>query len=388
MSDIEVASAVLNTYRPDLSVLHVGPGFGQRGGVASVLRELTLNEVAFKKAGISLLFFETRGFKRAKDVLLFGFFDIPKFVFALSTEVEIVHFHVSAKGSFYRKFIFYLLASAMRKRTLFHWHSNNLEGFHANSGPAVAWAVTRFIKGADAVIGVSTEMSRDLMKVKGKSDGIYTVGNSAYEAEIAADRVSNLALTVQCSRPYLAFAGRFVPEKGLADLFAAVALLKGEGRYIEVKLAGTGDNAVWKKMIADMKIEDRVAFVGWLSGEEKLQFYRNALAFCLPSHREPFGIVTLEAMYCSSPIIGTEAGGFLDLVEDGVTGFLVAPHDPKALANRISVLLDNPERARRMGVAGLERAHRLYSTKAVVSQYVQIYRDVGIGMTKQAPTLS
>lgn len=69
-------------------------------------------------------------------------------------------------------------------------------------------------------------MSQDLLRERGSRDGVYTIGNSAYAAEKAAGNGEQETLGDRGVLPYLAFAGRFVPEKGIADLFAAVALLK------------------------------------------------------------------------------------------------------------------------------------------------------------------
>ncbi|WP_213765089.1 glycosyltransferase family 4 protein [Caballeronia sp. dw_19] len=379
MTEAEISPATNVPLLRPLKVLHVGPGFGQRGGVASVLGELAASAVLFGDEGISFSFFETRGFKRPINLLLFGLVDIPRFVIAMCQKVDAVHFHVSADGSFYRKFVLYLIARSRGKRTLFHWHANNLKAFRSSAGWMVARAVTNFVRGSDAAIGVSREMSQDLEDERGTRDRIYTIGNSAYAAETATKDGEKTARS-DCL-PYLAFAARFVPEKGIADLFAAIALLKGEGCFARLKLAGTGDIRPWEQMIENLQISDRVTFVGWLSGEEKLQFYRDARAFCLPSYREPFGIVTLEAMFCGVAVIGTNRGGFLDLVEEGVTGYLVAPRDPKALAGSIRSLIESPESARQMGLAGRDRARRLYSTEAIVGQYVQCYRDVAMKRT-------
>jgi D-inositol-3-phosphate glycosyltransferase len=75
-------------------------------------------------------------------------------------------------------------------------------------------------------------------------------------------------------------------------------------------------------------------------------------------------------------VIAKNTTGFLALVEEGVTGYLVAPRDPEALAARIRTLINNPERSRKMGSAGLARARRLFSIEAITAQYVQCYRDI------------
>ncbi len=356
-----------------LRVLHVGPGYGQRGGVASVLGELSRSGELFRRAGISLEFFETRGFKRPLDLLRFFFIDIPRFFMAARADVDIVHFHVCTKGSFARKYCLYLIASWRGRKTLFHWHANNLEEFRFAAGAYVARAVSGFIRRADAVVGVSREISEDLLHHRNSGDRVYTIGNSAQEAEESAYRQA--FIEKKGETPYIAFAARFVPEKGISDLFAAIALLKNEGCPVRVKLAGTGHVDVWKWLVRDLGIDELVSFVGWLDGPEKVAFFRDARAFCLPSHREPFGIVTLEAMFNRLPVIGTRRGGFLDLVEEGVTGLLVEPHDIRELAHSIRRVVEDPDMATRMGSAGFARAMARFSTQAVVAQYVDCYRD-------------
>ncbi|MFP5303641.1 glycosyltransferase, partial [Cobetia sp. SIMBA_158] len=86
--------------------------------------------------------------------------------------------------------------------------------------------------------------------------------------------------------------GSFTEEKGLPELFAAIAILKQKRQQINVKLSGTGETDQWVELVRKLDIEDRISFVGWLSGNELMNFYRDALALCLPSHGESFGIVT------------------------------------------------------------------------------------------------
>ena len=78
--------------------------------------------------------------------------------------------------------------------------------------------------------------------------------------------------------------------------------------------------------------------------------------FCLPTRYEPFGIVFLEAMYHSLPVVATRVWAVPEIVEDGETGFMVPRDDADALAERLLFLLKNPEAAREMGRAGRTRA--------------------------------
>ncbi|WP_233864511.1 glycosyltransferase family 4 protein [Paraburkholderia adhaesiva] len=359
----------------EIRVLHVGPGYNQRGGVASVLNELKTAKSLFEESAIRVEFFETRGFKGAGNKLLFFALDLPRFFFRVLSGVDIIHFHVSPRGSAFRKLIFYRLTRFMRKKVIFHWHSNNLVDCVEQSRGLVQRGLEDFIANADDAIGVSTEIAADI-RIFRKGAGVRVIGNCALNAERIASLGSAKAINQRALEPYIAFSGRFVDEKGMAELFAAVAILKEKRRHVHVKLAGTGDTGRWVKLAEDLQILDCISFTGWLRGDEFMDFYRNARMFCLPSHREPFGIATLEAMLCGLAVVGTRRGGFLDLVKEGETGYLVAPGDAAQLADAIEKVMDDPGLAWEMGEAGRQYALAHYSFKSVCSDYVRCYREL------------
>lgn len=362
-----------------LRVLHVGPGRGQRGGIASVLAELGAQRERFQREAVALGVFETHGFQSAKSLLRFLLLDVPGFLIALLKGVDLVHFHVSVRGSFYRKFMLYLLARVFGKKTIFHLHAGNFQHFWSNGGWLMRHAVSRFVGGADAAVAVSSAIAAELEVYRGNDHGLYVIGNTACHAEAMAGMALHESPCVKRSdsSPYVAFVGRFTEGKGIDELLRATALLNSQGLKIELRLAGAGELERWSRAAHSYGVSDQVRFVGWLQGDEKLRFYRDAALFCMPSHFEAFGISTLEAMLMGRPVIGTQVGGFLDLVEEGVTGYLVRCGEVEALAERIRHLVQRPDIAHAMGQAAVSRAMSRYSVGAVVAQYVLCYRRVG-----------
>lgn len=103
-----------------------------------------------------------------------------------------------------------------------------------------------------------------------------------------------------------------------------------------------------------------VNYVGLVPLAEIPEYYARASIFCMPTRLEPFGNVFVEAMWHQLPIVATRVGALPDIVEDGMNGFLVPPGDASALADRLSELLDDPERCARMGAASRGRAAGRY----------------------------
>jgi glycosyltransferase involved in cell wall biosynthesis len=360
-----------------LKVLHVGPGRGQKGGIASVLSELAIQRPLFSAVQIELSFFETRGFRSIKDLVAFFALDVPRFIVALMNGIDLVHFHVSVGGSFYRKFVLYVLASIARKKSIFHLHSGDFERFRTVSGPLTRLALWLFVGRASAAISVGSALQADLHCYRGIGRPVYVIGNTATVIELAPKAMAYEPADGS-DPPYIAFAGRLSESKGVKDLIDAVALLKHRGCPISVRMAGDGDIARWTRYATELGVGDVVTFVGWIDGAQKHAFFRNARAFCMPSHFESFGISTLEAMFSGIPVIGSRLGGFLDLVDDGITGYLANPGDVKALAESIQALSASRDLSLRMGAAGLAKAHQLFSTSAIVGRYVACYQRTAI----------
>ena len=96
----------------------------------------------------------------------------------------------------------------------------------------------------------------------------------------------------------------------------------------------------------------------------------------LTSEKEHFGRVLIEAMACAKPVVATNAGGVPEIVKDGETGILVPPKDSSAMAEAIITLLQDKERARRMGLAGRERVEKMFDIKENARKTEEIYKNL------------
>ena len=161
---------------------------------------------------------------------------------------------------------------------------------------------------------------------------------------------------------------RLVPRKGFDTAIRAAALLQRARPDLVLAIAGGGRDEGRLKALAE-QLGAPVRFLGRVSNEDLPLLYGCADVYTMLCRnrwggleQEGFGIVFLEAAACGVPQVAGRSGGAHEAVEHGVTGLVVdTPDDPRAVAAAFEELLDDPERARRMGVAGRERAVREFS---------------------------
>lgn len=162
--------------------------------------------------------------------------------------------------------------------------------------------------------------------------------------------------------PIVLFLARLAHDKGVRDLARAAALVP------DATFAFCGRDAGEEKALRSLA-GPNVRVLGPV--DEPRDAYAACDIFCLPSHYEAFGIVLAEAMAQTRPVVSTRAGGIPDVV--GEAGVLVAPRDPRALAEAIQTLLANARRRRELGEIGCERAKR-YRWTSVVDELEEVYR--------------
>ncbi len=127
-----------------------------------------------------------------------------------------------------------------------------------------------------------------------------------------------------------------------------------------------------------LNLTRHVSFLGVLVGEEKFAAFRRANVFCFPTFfsSEALPIVLVEAMACSLPVVATRWRGIPSIVDDGQTGFLVEPHDPEAVADRLACLAEDAELRERMGAAGREKFTSVFTLSHHLGRMRNVLLDV------------
>ncbi len=157
--------------------------------------------------------------------------------------------------------------------------------------------------------------------------------------------------------PRLVCVGRFAEQKGLPVLIEAAGRLRAEGVAFELTLVGDGTlRGEIEALIKRYRLEDCVQLVGWKSNAEVRDLITESRALVLPSFAEGLPVAIMESLALGRPVISTWIAGTPELVEPGVSGWLVPPGSAEALASAIRDLLDTPlDELERMGKQGAER---------------------------------
>jgi glycosyltransferase involved in cell wall biosynthesis len=120
-------------------------------------------------------------------------------------------------------------------------------------------------------------------------------------------------------------------------------------------------------------IRERVTFEGWIDPAQICARMARASAVVLPSRREGLPVVAVEAAWAGRPVVAADVSGMREVVLDGRTGRLVPPGDRDALAAAIGEIIDDPDRARRMGAAGRRHAAERFSLEDMMDAYEGLY---------------
>jgi len=171
------------------------------------------------------------------------------------------------------------------------------------------------------------------------------------------------------------FLGRLTFDKGLLDLAGAFAKVCRSAGNTHLLVAGPDEEGIKEKMLSlCSEHPDRIHFYDFTDAPER--FMAAADVFCMPSYREGFGIVVIEAGAAGVSSIGTRIYGVVDAIEDNVTGYLYGPGNIEELAEKMLKMIDEPSRRVEMGGRARERAIGLFSKEIVADAFLSFYRSL------------
>ncbi|UEG54776.1 glycosyltransferase family 1 protein [Mucilaginibacter daejeonensis] len=192
--------------------------------------------------------------------------------------------------------------------------------------------------------------------------------------------------------------GRMVPRKGIDNVIRALGKMKHTGKPVKLVVVGgeceeleeetCPEFARLMDVVRQNGVEGSVIFTGRKDRSELKYYYAAADVFITTPWYEPFGITPLEAMACGTPVIGSNVGGIKYSVADGETGWLVPPHDPEALADKLDEVIGDGVELYRAGDNAIKRVNEHFTWAEVARQVHLLYRNMQPVIARPLVTLS
>ncbi|HJY86608.1 MAG TPA: glycosyltransferase family 4 protein [Candidatus Acidoferrales bacterium] len=244
--------------------------------------------------------------------------------------------------------------------------------------PHRRWALRR----ADLVLAPSADTARHLVDQQGvPSDRICEVAwglDPGFDTKLD-DQRNHLPAGFPEGRVILTV-GRWAASeryKGVDHLISAVAHLLPAVPDLSLVAVGNGDDRGRLEQLArELAVADRVRFLAGMAQEELMACYAACDVFALPSRGEGFGVVFLEAMAHGKPVVGGNHGGIPEIVEDGVTGFLVSHGDVEQLSRVLEKLITDDRLRCEMGIRARERVRSAYLFEHFKARLSQVIADL------------
>ncbi|HRA01236.1 MAG TPA: glycosyltransferase [Thermoflexales bacterium] len=273
------------------------------------------------------------------------------------------------------------------KKTVITWHSDIVR--QKTLLRAYAPILRQVIARADCIVPTSmvyAQTSPWLKNNVGKCHviplGVDDVTFHPASADDAATRDlrASLLARVPSAKMLTISAGRLRYYKGFDDLIRAMPTLPAE---VAAVIVGIGPmEAEWKALAQQMGVADRVIFAGEVSDAELPVYYRACDLFVLPANAraEAFGTVILEGMASGLPVVCTDVGSATSWVnQHEQTGYVIAPHDPAALAGRIGAFAQSPALRASMGAAARARVEAEFTEAKMIERVEALYRALIAG---------
>ena len=168
---------------------------------------------------------------------------------------------------------------------------------------------------------------------------------------------------------------RFVKKKAIDVFLRSLFILKEQNIPFKALIGGDGEEKeALIKLSNDLELDQQVHFLGWINDKE--QFFADIDIFCLPSSHEPFGIVVLEALQRSTPIVATKSEGPIEIIRSGIEGLLCQIDDPQDLAEKLKFMIDNPGIACKYAKSGYLRLKQNYAIEVVATKINSFFKII------------
>jgi len=295
------------------------------------------------------------------------------FISLIRFKPKLIYFQISPIGwAFYRDFIYVLIIKLFRKHIVFHLHGKGIKDACENS--YFKKLIYKFAFRGSSIVCLSNMLANDINQVYAGTP--YIVNNGI---PIFSD-ILECAFHDEKNKIEVLFLSNLLYSKGILVFLDALSVLDTSSREkIQVKIVGNEaeiSSTMLNKEIKKRGLQNFVVYIGPKYGEEKLNIYHNTDILIYPTLNDAFPVVLLEAMQFGIPVIATREGAIPEIVDDGVTGFLVDKHSPDQIAEKIKIFLDDDVLRTKMGKSARKKYLEKYTIEVFEKNLIDVFQKI------------
>lgn len=296
---------------------------------------------------------------------------------------DLVYFTANATGmAFYRDWLVVQMLKAWGCRIVVHYHNKGVRTRQHRWLDNMLYR--KFFKGLKVIL-LAESLYQDVAKYVDRKDVLICPNG------IPFDKGYEPATRRHNAVPRILFLSNLIESKGVLVLLDALKILKEQGYHFACDFVGSETAEIssvrFQQEVEARGLADLTVFHGKKYGAEKEAYLENADIFTLPSSNETFGLVNLEAMQHKLPIVSTNEGGIPEVVRNGLNGLIVEVQDgkvqPKQLAEKIALLLNDETLRQEMGEAGYKLFREHYTVEKFESAITATLANIQNGGGKQ-----
>jgi len=229
------------------------------------------------------------------------------------------------------------------------------------------------LKNADAAIALTKDMKIQMRKIYDREIVIIPNGVETKAFSTITREEARRTLGINTYEKIILYVGRLHPIKGVKYLVKAMSIIKNYENNVKLIIIGDGEQRNYLlQLVKELNLENHIIFTGKIPHHEIPIYLKAADVFILPSLREGFSLVTLEAMAAGLPVIATRVGIVPEIIKDGENGFIVEPMNSYQIAEKCLLLLKDEKLREKMSNNNIERAKE-FSWERVVESLERLY---------------
>jgi glycosyltransferase involved in cell wall biosynthesis len=286
---------------------------------------------------------------------------------------QFIYFQISPVGiPFWRDFIYLFVIKLFNIKIVYHIHGKGIQKYIGDSKiirKVYIWALNK-----SSVICLADSLTFDLKNI---FHGIpYIVNNAIPLINYTGFK------SIESKSVNILFLSNLFYSKGVIDYLDAIVILKNEGiGNFKAFIAGKEADMTAETLMLELnkrEITDSVTFMGPKFDNEKWELLKNSDLFVFPTYYacEAFPVVLIEAMQSGLPVIATREGAIPEIVDDGVTGFLVDYRNPGQIAEKLKILINDPRLRKNMSEAGREKFLQKYTFDIFEKKMKNIFIEI------------